>query len=92
MIFDISFVGYFAGICTALAQFPQAYKVYKTKETTSISLGMYCIMTIGIVFWFLYGVLLKDWPMILSNGICLIPSFYTLYITMLNLTSKNKKS
>lgn len=91
MTFDIVIVGYLAGICTAVAQFPQAYKVIKTGDTKSISLGMYIIMTLGILLWFLYGVLLENLPMILANGVCLIPSFYILYITILNLIkAKNK--
>ncbi len=93
MTFDIVWVGYIAGICTAVAQFPQAYKVIKTGETHSISLGMYAIMTFGILFWFLYGVLLSDLPMILANFICLIPSLYILYITIRNLNkTKNKQA
>jgi len=88
MTFEPQIIGYVAGFCTAIAQFPQAYKVVKTKETESISLGMYSIMTLGIFFWFSYGVVLTDWPMILSNGICLLPSLYTLYITIRNLRLK----
>jgi MtN3 and saliva related transmembrane protein len=92
MTFDIVIVGYVAGFCTAVAQFPQAYKVIKTGETHSISLGMYIIMTFGIFFWFLYGVLIPDLPMIIANGICLIPSLYILYITIRNLNISKKQS
>lgn len=84
MSFDISLIGYIAGFCTAIAQFPQAYKVIKTGETESISLGMYLIMTLGIFFWFAYGILIPDLPMILANGVCLIPSVYILFITIRN--------
>ncbi|MFM2290270.1 MAG: hypothetical protein RIS29_83 [Bacteroidota bacterium] len=84
MSFDISLIGYVAGFCTAIAQFPQAYKVIKTGETESISLGMYLIMTLGIFFWFAYGILIPDLPMILANGVCLIPSVYILFITIRN--------
>jgi MtN3 and saliva related transmembrane protein len=92
MTFDIVFVGYIAGFCTAVAQFPQALKVIKTGETHSISLGMYIIMTFGIFFWFLYGVLLTDFPMIIANFVCLIPSLYILYITIRNLNKAKKHS
>lgn len=88
MTFDISIIGYLAGFCTAIAQFPQALKVIKTGETHSISIGMYSIMTLGIFFWFFYGVLIPDMPMIIANGICLIPSVYILFITIRN--SKKK--
>ncbi len=90
MTFDIVIVGYIAGICTALAQFPQALKVIKTGETQSISIGMYSIMTLGIFFWFLYGVLLSNIPMMLANGVCLVPSVYILFITVRNLLKAKK--
>ncbi len=84
MTFDIVIFGYIAGFCTAVAQFPQAYKVIKTGDTQSISLGMYIIMTLGILFWFIYGLLIPDLPMILANGVCLVPSIYILFITIRN--------
>jgi MtN3 and saliva related transmembrane protein len=91
MNFDIVIVGYLAGFCTAVAQFPQAWKVIRTGETHSISLGMYVIMTFGILFWFIYGLLIPDLPMIIANGVCLIPSVYILFITIRNLNkAKNK--
>ena len=91
MEFNIVIVGYLAGFCTAIAQFPQAYKVIRTGETHSISIGMYTIMTFGILFWFVYGLLIPDLPMILANGVCLIPSLYILYITLRNLNKTKKQ-
>jgi len=85
MTFDIVLIGYIAGFCTAVAQFPQAIKVIRTGNTESISLGMYIIMTLGIFFWFLYGILIPNVPMILANGVCLLPSVYILYITIRNI-------
>ena len=85
MTFDIVIIGYVAGFCTAVAQFPQAVKVIKTGDTESISIGMYLIMTLGIFFWFLYGILIPNFPMILANGVCLLPSVYILYITIRNI-------
>ncbi len=92
MTFDIVIVGYLAGFCTAIAQFPQAYRVIRTGETSSISPGMYIIMTLGIFFWFMYGVLIPDLPMILANFICLIPSVYILFITIRNLNRSKKNT
>jgi len=89
MTFDIVIIGYLAGFCTAVAQFPQAVKVIKTGDTKSISIGMYSIMTLGISCWLLYGILLHNLPMILANGVCLIPSLYILYITIRNILRTN---
>lgn len=90
MSYDITIVGYIAGFCTAIAQFPQAYKVIKTGDTRSISVGMYSIMTFGIMLWLIYGILIPDLPMIISNTVCLIPSIYILYMTFRNLNSKKQ--
>ena len=30
---------------------------------------MYVVFTVGIVFWFAYGMALGSWPMIVSNAI-----------------------
>ena len=89
MAFDIVIVGYLAGFCTAIAQFPQAYKVIRTGETSSISLGMYIIMTLGIFF----VVCVRCTNSRFTNNFsqfCLIPLVFILIITIRNLNrSKN---
>lgn len=90
MEFDVSLIGYLAGICSAISQFPQALKVIKTKETSSISPLMYSLLTLGVVLWFIYGILLINFPMIIANGISLIPAFYILFITFRNKLKANR--
>jgi MtN3 and saliva related transmembrane protein len=46
---------------------PQAVKTIRSRDTRSISLGMYVVFTIGIGFWLAYGFVLDSLPMILSN-------------------------
>lgn len=92
MGFNIEIVGYIAGFLTAVAQFPQAYKIIKTNETHSISVGMYFIMTLGIFFWLFYGILLSNLPMIIWNGITLIPALYILFITIRNWRISKKQT
>ena len=41
-------------------------------ETRGISLLMYAAFTVGIGFWFAYGVALHSWPMIVSNAITFV--------------------
>lgn len=73
-----------AGICMAICQVPQAWRVWKTGDTQSISLWMQIILTLGIVFWFVSGLILSTrdfWggvPMWLSNGFCMVFCFYIL--------------
>ncbi len=65
-------VGSIAATLTTIAFVPQAIKTWRSRDTRSISLGMYAVFTIGIGFWFAYGVLLGSWPMIVSNIITLV--------------------
>ena len=64
---DMEWTGYVAATLTTLAFVPQALKTIRSKDTRSISLGMYVVFTIGIAFWLAYGIVLGSLPMILSN-------------------------
>jgi len=48
---------------------PQVLKVIKTKKTTDLSLLMYITMTTGVLFWFIYGLYIVDYPLIIANFI-----------------------
>ena len=64
---NMEWAGYLAAAMTTLAFVPQALKTIRTRDTRSISLGMYVVFTIGIAFWLVYGIALQSTPMILSN-------------------------
>jgi len=66
---NLEWMGYIAATCTTLSFVPQALKTIRTRDTSGISLWMYVVFTVGIGFWFGYGVFLKSWPMIVSNAI-----------------------
>jgi len=65
----MEWTGYVAATLTTVAFIPQAVKTLKTKDTRSISLGMYIVFTVGVGFWLLYGIYLHSLPMIVSNVI-----------------------
>ena len=67
----LEWTGYVAAALTTLAFVPQAVKTIRSKDTRSISLGMYVVFTIGIGFWLIYGISLGSMPMILSNIVTL---------------------
>jgi MtN3 and saliva related transmembrane protein len=68
---DMTWTGYVAATLTTVAFLPQALKALRTKDTRSISLGMYVIFTVGVGFWLAYGFVLHSWPMILANTVTL---------------------
>jgi MtN3 and saliva related transmembrane protein len=68
----VKIVGYLAAAATTIAFLPQAFHTIKTKDTKGISLGMYLVFTFGVVMWLLYGIFLKDVPIIAANTITLV--------------------
>lgn len=62
-------LGYLAAVLTTGANFPQAYKIIKTRSTKDISVLTYSLLAVGGILWILYGVFNKDIPLILANTI-----------------------
>ncbi|MAU93083.1 MAG: hypothetical protein CMJ93_02590 [Planctomycetes bacterium] len=62
-------IGLAAACCTTLAFIPQAIQIIRTRDTRSLSLGMYACFTIGVGLWLTYGCLLGNRPIIIANSI-----------------------
>ncbi len=65
----IKILGLLAGFCTTISVIPQLYKTWKTKEVKDISIGMFSVLTFGLILWIIYGVSKSDIPIIVTNGI-----------------------
>lgn len=74
----IDLVGMVAGIATTSGFIPQAYKVFRTKKTSDLSLGMYAFFTAGVFLWIVYGILIHSFPIILFNTITFVLAAYVL--------------
>jgi MtN3 and saliva related transmembrane protein len=68
----INSVGALAAVCSMASFLPQVIKIWREKDATSVSLRMYVVTVTGFVLWTLYGVLLKSWPLVGANTVCLI--------------------
>ncbi len=60
-------IGLTAATLTTVAYIPQAIKIIRTKHTKDLSLIMYIVLTVGIILWLVYGVMLSSLPIILAN-------------------------
>lgn len=67
----VTMMGYVAGVCTTSAFLPQVIKIVRTKRTKDLSLIMYSILTTGILLWFVYGLINRDWPLAAANLVTL---------------------
>ena len=54
------------------AAFVQALHIIRHKETKAISLFMYVAFAAGVALWLLFGCLIGNWPIIISNAITLV--------------------
>jgi MtN3 and saliva related transmembrane protein len=71
-------VGLIAAALTVIAFFPQLMKVWKTKSTKAISLGMLIIFCSGVFLWLVYGILTQDPPVMIANLLIFIQAFIIL--------------
>lgn len=85
MDFDLATItASLAGICMAVCQVPQAVKLFRDGNTDGVSIGMQVVLTLGIAFWLITGILLSNVPMWLSNGTCLVFCLYVDYKCIVN--------
>jgi len=61
-----------AAILTMAAFVPQALHIIRHRETKAISLMMYVAFASGVALWLVFGVLIGNWAIIVSNAITLV--------------------
>ena len=65
-------IGLLAALLTTAAFLPQVLHTLATRDTRGISLRMYVIFVAGVLLWLIYGLLMRDLPLILANAITLV--------------------
>ena len=79
----INLVGYPAAFLTAIAFVPQAWKSWRTRDLSGISLPMYALFTLGVALWLVYGVLISSFPIILANAATFLLASMVLWLKIL---------
>ncbi len=85
----VMWIGGAAMIASTASFLPQAWKIIKSRKTTDISAGTYTLTVSGFALWLAYGIFLGQWPLIATNGICLI---FSGFILMMKLLPPRKKA
>ncbi len=67
MDFNIEYIGVIAAILTTSGFAPQVYKSLKTKAVDGVSLSMYLVLFIGMLFWLYYGIRMDSISIIMAN-------------------------
>jgi len=83
-------IGYIAATLTTASFLPQAILTIKTKDTDSLSLSMYSIFTLGVLFWLIYGVYKSDNAIVFANAITLLLALSILSFKIYNTVRKKR--
>lgn len=65
-------LGFLAGGLTTASFVPQVAKIWKTKSADDVSLTIFVAFCIGVALWLTYGIIKKDWAILVTNGVTLI--------------------
>ena len=82
-------IGLIAGFLTSVAAVPQLVKSYRSRHVRDISIWQPVLLAAGLALWLVYGILLKDLPLIAANIFSLL--CYVVLIVMKIVFRKNDK-
>lgn len=60
-------LGMVAGALTSTAAVPQVVKTLRSRHTRDISVWQPLLLSIGVALWLVYGILIHNLPLILTN-------------------------
>ena len=66
-------VGYAACVCMIFGYLPQAIYTIRTNDTEGIAVPTFLLMGFGSLFFVIQGILLGNWPLLITNvvtGLC----------------------
>ena len=86
----VTILGYLAALASMASFMPQAWKIIRTRQTKDISVGMYLLTVAAFALWLAFGTALRQWPLVISNGICLALSLFILAMTLFPKKEKEK--
>ncbi len=66
---SVVLVGSIAAACTTAAFVPQVVRVWRLKRADEISFATFLVFSVGTFLWFVYGVWIGSYPVILANGV-----------------------
>lgn len=86
----INIIGYTASICMIFGYLPQAIQTIKTHDTDGIAMPTFCMLGLGSIFFVIQGILLGNWPLVITNVITTICSVIIFGIKVHNDKIKKK--
>ncbi|MCF7872468.1 hypothetical protein K9L97_05535 [Candidatus Woesearchaeota archaeon] len=67
------------GVIMGASHFSQAYRIYTRKSAKDLSLITYSLLFMGALVWFLYGITILNYAVIVSNFVGLVATISVLF-------------
>ena len=87
----VNIVGYAAAICMICGYLPQAVHTIRTRDTDGIAMTTFLLLGFGSVFFVIQGLMLGNWPLIITNTITTVSSVIVFAIKVQNNRRKKRK-
>jgi MtN3 and saliva related transmembrane protein len=68
----LKLIGYAAALLTTISFLPQLVRTIRTRSACDLSFGMLALFLAGISLWLIYGLLSRQMPIILANGVTML--------------------
>ncbi|MHC4598562.1 MAG: SemiSWEET transporter [Planctomycetota bacterium] len=78
----VTAVGFTAAALTTFSFLPQVIQTWRTKSAKDLNLGMFLMLTVGIMCWLVYGICLGEWPIIAANTVGTLASSIILFFKL----------
>lgn len=87
----INVVGTLAAICMIFGYLPQAIYTIRTRDTDGIAMSTFLLMGLGSIFFVVQGMLMNNWPLIVTNLITALSSIVITVIKVINDSRKRRQ-
>ncbi len=86
----LEIIGYAAALCMVLGYLPHAIATIRTRDTDGIALPTFCMLGLGSIFFVIQGIMLSNWPIVITNVIASVSSIIIFAIKIHNDRRKKK--
>lgn len=83
-------IGWAASISMILGYLPQAIVTIRTRDTEGIALPTFIMLGLGSVFFVIQGIILGNWPLVITNVITTVCSVIIFSIKIHNDRQKRR--
>lgn len=73
-------IGSAAAICSISSFAPQAYKIWKERDASAVSVKTYALTVACFILWTIYGAMTSAWPIVAANACALVMASAVLFM------------